>query len=333
MFLTILAAVLMIGAFIATGFKEEKVQTGKDYRGNPEYERTASWGLRKLQFTSLTPIILILIACIAIIPANTVGIQYNPFQGGTQEQTLSEGFHPKSPFTKVYQMSTQVQTKEIGVVEGQAKLAGQTKDAQWLSIAVDIKYRVNSENAYQVFRAFRTLKNVDENLIIPFSQRAIEAVTVNYNIIEILGGKRNEVYTLIEDDLTSRLAGSSIELVSVTFIDTDAGDSIELAIEQEATAKKQVDIAEQERLRAQIDKETKIIEAQATKEQTILNAEAQAEAKVLDAEARAKAIEVIQLQLSKDPTYIEYLTIETWNGILPTVMAGEGTGFMYNIAD
>ena len=44
-----------------------------------------------------------------MVPANSVGIKYNPFNGGTQEKTVGEGFYVKSPLEKIYKLSTKVQ--------------------------------------------------------------------------------------------------------------------------------------------------------------------------------------------------------------------------------
>lgn len=268
----------------------------------------------------LSTSIVISFACFTMIPANSVGIQYNPFSGGVLEDVLEEGFHPKNPVTEIYVISTEIQSKQIGInnttgqVDPYSALSGQTKDSQYLTIALDVKYRINRENAYEVFRNFKTLDVVDRQLITPAAQRAIESVTVNYNIIEILGSERNNIYHEIEGDLNERLSKSGIELYSITFLDTDAGDEIENAIAQEATAAKQVDIAEQEKLRAEIQKETSIIEAEAAKE-----------VKILEAEGQAQSIEIIQEQLSKDPTYIEYLKWTNWDGVLPSTLVTDET--------
>ncbi|MDD4502622.1 MAG: hypothetical protein PHN87_06030, partial [Clostridia bacterium] len=46
-------------------------------------------------------IIAFFIASIAVIPANSVGVQYSPFSG-VKEETLPEGWHFKGVFDTVY---------------------------------------------------------------------------------------------------------------------------------------------------------------------------------------------------------------------------------------
>ena len=46
------------------------------------------------------------------------------------------------------------------------------------------------------------------------------------------------------------------------------------------------------------------------------------------AEAEAKAISLIEEQLTKSPNYIEYYTLQKWNGVLPQVMSGDVSPFV-----
>lgn len=270
---------------------------------------------------TLLPLLLCLLNFFTIIPANTVGVQYSPFRG-IKEEILSEGIHVKGFFDKIYKISTEVQTKTIkGVI-------GQTGDAQFITIDMDVKYRVDPANAFNVFRQFRTLKNVDESLIMPAVQRSVETVTTQYDVIEILGSKRNDVYVGIEKDLKERLATNGINIHSLTLLDTDAGDAIEKAIQQEAVAKKEVETAEQQREKAKIEAEKRIIEAEADKQKAeveaqtqLIKAKAEAEAKVIEAEANAKAYEAMNKYLTHE--VINKLWIDKWNGNLPNVMNGD----------
>lgn len=260
---------------------------------------------------ALLPLLLCVTNFFTYIPANTVGVQYSPFTG-VKDQTLSEGLKLKGFFDKVYKISTEVQTK---TVEG---IIGQTKDAQYITIALDIKYKVDTTNAFNVFRQYRTLENVDKTLIIPIAQRSVEAVTTQYDIIEILGNKRNEVYQGIEDELRQRLTEDGIDLRHVVMTDTDAGDAIEKAIQDEAVAKKEVETAEQYREKARIESEQKLIEA-----------EAQAKAKIIEAEGNAKAYKVENKELT--PEVLNKIWIDKWDGKLPQVLGNE-QGIMLDIA-
>ena len=74
--------------------------------------------------------------------------------------------------------------------------------------------------------------------------------------------------------------------------------------------------------------ENKTKEKEEEAKQVVIAAEAEAEAKLIAAEAEAKAIELIQKQISTSPTYIDYLKIENWNGVLPQVMGNDVNPFV-----
>jgi regulator of protease activity HflC (stomatin/prohibitin superfamily) len=102
-----------------------------------------------------------------------------------------------------------------------------------------------------------------------------------FNVIDILGEKRNEVYIEIENAVESKLAESGIEFFSLVLMDTDAGEAIESAIEREAVAKKEVETAIQAQEKARIEAETKVIEAESNARIKLIEAQAAADANLL----------------------------------------------------
>ena len=212
------------------------------------------------------------IAAVTRIPANTVGVRVSAF-GGVQEETLQTGYHLKMPFVdKIYKMPTSVQTKKM------KKITTQTKDGQWLNTNIDVKYKVNKKEAMTVFTNYTDMDNVNSNVVTPAVQRAIESVTGEYDIYEILGDKRTEVYEKIDQKLKERFAEDNLEFVSFTITDQDAGDEIEKAIKDESVKQKQVDSAKQDQEKAKIEAETKKVNAQAEADAAVIKAQGEAEA-------------------------------------------------------
>ena len=296
----IISIIVTIGLFVGLGFGE-----------NEDYDTV--WKLRPRQLFAAAGLLICLLGCITRIPANSVGIVYSPF-GGTQEQTLSEGFHTKNIFDKVYKISTEVQTMTV------ENLTTQTKDAQYLTSILDIKYRVNTENAFLVFKQFRTLDKLSSDLIVSTTQRVLEHITTQYNVIDILGEKRNEVYSELEIALSDELAAYGVEFYSITINDMDAGEALEQAITEEAVAKKAVETAEQNLLKAEKEAKQKSVQAQAEQDA----AKIEAETKLIEAEAEKKANEMLNQSLSDD--ILQKAWIDKWNGQMPTYYAGEGEG-------
>ena len=92
--------------------------------------------------------------------------------------------------------------------------------------------------------------------------------------------------------------------MAINFSDTDAGEEIEKAIQDEAIAKKRVETAEQERLRVQIEAQQRVIEASADKEKASI----QAEIKLIEAHAEAEANRIISESIT--PELLEKMEME-----------------------
>ena len=52
-------------------------------------------------------------------------------------------------------------------------------------------------------------------------------VVTQYNVIDVLGAKKNEVYKMASKDLQEMLKSEGVELIQLTIKDMNAGDEIE----------------------------------------------------------------------------------------------------------
>lgn len=293
--ISLLIKIVLFIAFIALlifGFINEVTKTDSY---NREYtEKQITRPTKKIIFCIIPLGLLILSLSIKVIPANTVGVRWSAF-GGTSEQTLDEGIAFIVPFAdKVYEIDTTVQERSI------KDIRVQTKDAQNVTMQINVKYRINRDDAFKVYKGYRTLDNLNKNIIRNYSEEALLKIGTQYNVIDILGDKNNEFHDKVAETLTERFANEGVEFKSITFKDIDAGKEIEKAISDEAVAKKAVETAEQKRLKAEKDAETKIIKAQA--------------------EADANAILTEKLT----DAVLQKMFIETWDGKLPTVYGATG---------
>lgn len=282
--ISIILVLLAIGMVIALGIieKENGINTFK---------------LNKKQLLAIIPLLVALgMNCITFVSANTVGVKYSAFNG-TSKETLNEGLHFKTPFDKIYEIDTTVQERSV------KNVMVQTNDAQFLTMNINVKYQVTTKDAFKVYKGYKTLDTLNKNIIANYAQQALSEVCTQYNIIDILGDKRNEVIQKSSELLKEKYANEGVTFKSLTVKDMDAGDEIEKAIKDEAVAKKEVETAEQKKQKAQKEAETKLIEAQG--------------------EAEANAAKSTQLtdQILKEKI------IEKWNGELSKVGGSNGTMF------
>ena len=98
---------------------------------------SSGWSETKI-FTNSTAIRSLL--TFASVGANTVGIMYNPFKGGVQDEVLGEGFRWKSPFDKVYKISTEVQEFQF------EQISVQTNDSQYINTILQLQVRIDKEH-------------------------------------------------------------------------------------------------------------------------------------------------------------------------------------------
>lgn len=297
MLFLILGLLVTVGLFIGLGFGEEQ-----------PYKWTFKF--RKRQMFAVFGLLICLGGCFTKIPANHVGIVYSPF-GGTKSETLSEGFKPKNPLDKIYKISTETQSKTI------ENLTSQTKDAQFVTTSIDISYNVDKSNAFLVFKQYRTLDRMSELLIGQTVQRVFELVTTKYDVIECLGGKRADIYEEVKRALADELALYGVEFKSITINDMDAGDKIENAITDEAVAKKAVETAEQNLLKAETEAKQKSVQAKAEQEAAII----EAETKLIEAQAEKEANELLNQSLSDD--ILQKQWIDKWDGSMPMYYGGD----------
>nr|WP_270363117.1 prohibitin family protein [Longicatena caecimuris] len=281
----ILLVIVAIVIFCAAGSNIEKVQYGKD---------KVTWKFnRKCLFSIIPLIVFVILSSTASVPANTVGVKWSAF-GGTSETTLNEGITFKIPFVdKIYTIPTTVQERTI------KNVSVQTKDAQFVKMEVNVKFQVSKQNAFKVYKRYGDIDNMKQNIIGNYAQKSVETIVTQYNVIEVLGEKKNEVYTRATADLKDKLAKEGVELTSLTIKDMDAGKEIEDAISKEAVAKKAVETAKQEKEKALIVAEKKKIEAQG--------------------EADSNAIKTSKLT----EAVLKEMLIKKWNGQLPKVTSSE----------
>ena len=251
---------------------------------------------KKAALLGIIPLAVFLLSmCIVYVPSNNVGIRWSAV-GGTSDKTLNEGIAIKSPIDKVFLIPTTVEERTI------KKVNVQTKDAQFVTSEVNVKFKVNQKDAFKVYKRYTTLDNLKQNIISNYAQKSIETVVTQYNVIDVLGAQKNEVYTMATKDLQQMLKSEGVELIQLTIKDMNAGDEIEKAIADEAVAKKRVETAFLAK---------------------------DAETKVINAKAEADANKILEKQMTNKILAQQW--IKKWNGEVPKV-SGDNKS-MINIGD
>lgn len=257
---------------------------------------------KKWSFLGLLWLIIILFGFFTKINVNEIGIIYNPFKGGIQNETLGEGFKRKTPFDKVYKISTEIQEFTF------ENISVQTNDSQFVNTVLQIQVRIDKEKAFEYFKKYgsKELKDI-QSILSNTTQKQLEMITTQYNIMEVLGEKRNEIIDKTLETVKGELLKDGILVERLVLVDTDAGETIENAISKEASAKKEAETAKYLKEKAELEGEAKIIQAQKEKE----------------------ANELKQKTLTKE--ILMEKMIEKWNGQLPNTMMNDDILSVFSI--
>lgn len=290
--ISVILALITMG-FLGVKFVKEEVEVVKYGHATKETIDKIEFKFRKKMLLGLCWLLMILFGCFTTIGANKVGIVYNPLKGGIQNYTLGQGYKMKSPLTKVYKIDTEVNELTF------ENISVQTNDSQYVNAIIKAQVKIDSAQAFEYFSKYRDKSLHDISSVLSATiQKQLETVTTQYNIMDVLGAKRDEIVNKSLELIQTELAKDGVNVLRITLVDTDAGAAIETAIANEAIAKKEAETAEYKKQKAELEGEAKVIEAQKEKE----------------------ANELISKTLTEELLLEQF--IEKWNGELPKVSGG-----------
>ena len=246
------------------------------------------------------PIVIVLLviiigaSAVAVVPAGHTGVVVT--MGKVNEGTLQEGLHFKLPFVQqVVVIDNRIRKLEVNT-------EAFSKDLQSVNTVLAINYRVDTAKSDSIYKNIGA--DYESVLVTPAVNEVLKAITATYTAEESVTNRQ-----LISDGLVTglneKLNEIGLYVTDVNIIDFDFSEAFITAIEEKQ-------VAQQQLLKAETEKKTKIT-----------NAQAEAEAIKIKAEAEAEANTTISKSLTDQ--VIENKKIEKWNGEMPKVTGGSGT--------
>ena len=202
--------------------------------------------------------------------------------------------------TSYQKYDTKVQNVEITT-------AAYSSDAQTMDVVMTLQYQVMPDKVKDIAIQYGTLE-VLQNRIQSIVIEKTKSVLSSHKAMDIIANRAAispEVEAAVKEAVDSDYF---VSITAVVLTNIDFSDSFEKAVEDKM-------IAEQAKLKAEYDNETKIAKA-----------EADAKAKIVAAEAEAKANELLEKSLTDK--ILQEMYIDKWDGKLPQVVAGEDVGIM-----
>ena len=199
------------------------------------------------------------------IEAGERGVLFRRFSGGIDnEAKYTPGFHIIAPWNIMY---------VYDVREKQIEESMEVLSSNGLNIKVDVTVRVNPQYDNIGYLHEKFGERYLETLVRPEVRSSVRQIIGQFEPEELYSTRRDEVQSLIQEDLAKALGGNYVDLRATLIRDIQLPDkvrgAIEAKIEAEQSALKYEYILAQERKEA----ERKIIEAEAKAESNrILNA-------------------------------------------------------------
>ena len=252
-------------------------------------------------------------SCVSSVPTGHTGI-VTTF-GHVEDYTFEAGVHFKMPWQEVINMDNRNQKATVD-------LSCFSSDIQEVDVTYTINYQIQKSNAQTIYKTIGT--SYFNTVIAPRIQEAVKSVIAQYNA-ENLIANREKLSAEVKEILIEKLAQYNIEVLDASIENLDFSDVFTAAVEAKQ-------VAEQTKLKTQIEQEQAIIIAEAEAERAVIEAQAAAEVKKVEADAKLYATEKeaeanAKLAASLTDALINYYYAQAWNGELPTYMGGDGGTF------
>lgn len=187
--------------------------------------------------------------------------------------------------------------------------AAYSADAQPMDVSMTIQYQIMPDKVIDIATQYGSLSTLEDRISSIAIEKSKSTLSKSkaMNIIANRATISPEVESVIKNAVDEEYF---VDIVTVVLTNIDFSDAFELAVEEKM-------IAEQTKLKADYENQTKVARANTD----IEIARAEAEAMKIAAEGEAEANKIVNASLTD--LILENKLIDTWDGKLPTVV-GDG---------
>jgi len=277
------------------------------------------------------------IICLEKIPAGYVGVVYN-MNGGVDGEILTQGWHIVSPTKKITTYSIGIEQSYLssenkGDSKEDESFNIPTSDGKTVKVNLEFSYRFDEERVASTFIMFKgkSGETIKDTFIKPKIVAWTQEVSANYPVTDIFGDQRTAINSELDTYLKEKFDKYGIIIDTVNFTNITVDDETAAAIQKKVTAQQELELANIEAQTAMVQAEKDRQVAEVNAEKAIIEANAEADVVRIAAEAEAEANREIAASLT--PELIEKIMYEQWNGELPKVSTGTGSGTLVSVGD
>lgn len=275
----------------------------------------------------LSFLVAIILSTFRLVPPGHVGI-VTTF-GKVHDKVLDEGLNTVLPVSKVTMMSIQIQkhpsenyTDQMGR-EVELVYTAASKDLQEVNTKMVMNFRLKADVASKVYREIGI--NYVQTIIEPAAHEILKAQTALYNASEILQ-KRQQIKMDVQEGIREWLDKYGIELKEISLKDIGFSNEYEAAVEKKQLEEQKAEQKKYELQQAEQDAHIRKAKAKGEADAAREAASGRADAMKIEGEAQAEYNRRVAESLTGILVQSEY--IKKWDGQLPRMTTGEGTGIL-----
>jgi len=240
-------------------------------------------------------IIVLMSESVVIVQAGHRGVVL--YVGAVENRVLGEGVHFIIPFAE------QVIQLEVRTLKFQADASAASNDLQEVATVIALNYHIDPSKANIIYQQLGA--DYADRIIAPTIQESVKASVAKFNAEQLIT-QRVIAKATIAQAIRNTLSARNILVENVFITDFKFSESFSTQVESKVVAFQKY-LTEQNNLKA----------IQVIANQTVVQAQAQARANVARASGESQAIKIITEQLRQSPQYLQWQSINRWNGQMP----------------
>src|SRR5581483_10457564 len=247
-------------------------------------------------------IIVVIFESVVVVEAGHRGVVL--YVGAVENRVLGEGIHFIVPFAE------QVVQLEVRTLKFQADASAASNDLQEVQTTIALNYHISPSQANIIYQQLGP--DYEQRIIAPTIQESVKASVAKFNAEELIT-KRATAKAVIAQTIANTLSSRDIVVETVFITDFKFSPAFANQVESKVVA-----------FQKYLTQLNNLLAIKVIANQTVVQANATARANVAKATGESQAIRIITSQLKQSPEYLQWLSINRWNGHLPYALGGTG---------
>jgi regulator of protease activity HflC (stomatin/prohibitin superfamily) len=251
-------------------------------------------------------IIVVMFESVVVVEAGHRGVVL--YVGAVENRVLGEGIHFIIPFAE------QVVPLEVRTLKFQADASAASNDLQEVQTTIALNYHISPSQANIIYQQLGA--DYADRIIAPTIQESVKASVAKFNAEELIT-KRATAKAVIAQTIANTLGARNIVVETVFITDFKFSPAFASQIESKVVA-----------FQKYLTEQNNLLAVKVIANQTVVQAQATARSNVAKANGESQAIKVISVQLKQSPQYLQWLSINRWNGQLPYALGSGAVPFV-----